>query len=249
MVLEVTAVLCTVAAVWILFGSNQRRMLGLVAGAPERDAGAERDAGKGAADRWSLGPWLRVFAGVAAAALLVALFGAVGGVVAAGAAAFLWFRSRERRKRPERLPVTDDLPVLIGLLASGIRAGVTLPACLTAVSGAARGGLGEELAAVSEQLRLGAEPALAWRRSALPEPLVEVGRDLARATETGAPVADLLDRHVADLRRQVKARTTARIERMGVLVVAPLGLCFLPAFILVGVVPMAADLLTAALSY
>ena len=249
MFFETAAVLCAAAAVWVLFGSNQLRVLGLVAGVPEHAVGAEREAGKGAAARRSSGPWLGVFVGVAAAALLVALFGAVGGVVAAGTGAFLWFRSRERRKRPERLPVTDELPVLIGLLASGIRAGATLPACLTAVSGAARGGLGEELAAVSEQLRLGAEPALAWRRSALPEPLVEVGRDLARAAETGAPVADLLDRHVADLRRRSKARTTARIERMGVLVVAPLGLCFLPAFILVGVVPMAADLLTAALSY
>jgi Flp pilus assembly protein TadB len=243
MVFEVVAVLCAVAAVWVLFGSEQRRMLKLVAGA------SERDAGRSASARRPLGPWLRLFAGMGAAALLVALFGAMGGLAAAGGGAFLWWRDRERRKRPERLPVTDDLPVLIGLIASGIRAGATLPACLTAVSGAARSALGEEIAAVSEQLRLGAEPALAWRRPALPEPLAEIGRDLARAAETGAPVADLLDRHVADLRRQVKARTTARIERMGVLVVAPLGLCFLPAFILIGVVPMAADLLTTALSY
>ncbi|MBB5493788.1 type II secretion system F family protein [Nocardiopsis metallicus] len=243
MVFEVAAVLCAVTAVWVLFGSNQRRVLRLVAAAPEHDAGTRTSA------RRPLGPWLRLFAGLGAATLSVALLGAVGGLAAAGGGAFLWLRARERRRRPERLPVTDDLPVLIGLIASGIRAGVTLPACLTAVSGAARGGLGEEIAAVSEQLRLGAEPALAWRRQALPEPLAEVGRDLIRATETGAPVADQLDRHVADLRRQLKARTTARIERMGVLVVAPLGLCFLPAFILIGVVPMAADLLTTALSY
>lgn len=243
MVFEVVAVLCAVAAVWVLFGSDHRRLLGLVAGVPERGAGRRASA------RRPLGPRILLFAGVGAATLAVALFGAVGGLAAAGVGAFLGLRARERRRRPERLPVTDDLPVLIGLIASGIRAGVTLPTCLNAVAGAARGGLGEELAAVSEQLVLGAEPALAWRRPALPEPLAEVGRDLVRAAETGAPVADLLDRHVADLRRQLKARTTARIERMGVLVVAPLGLCFLPAFILIGVVPMAADLLTTALSY
>ncbi len=262
MYFEVAAVLCPVAAVWVLCGSDRRRALpGLADGgtdaAPRTASGARPSGGGGAgpaADtaeevrRRVVRPWPRVLAGFGAAALLVGLFGTVGVLAAVGVGAFLWVRARRARQRPERLPVTDDLPVLIGLVASGIRAGATVPACLTAVSGAARGGLGAELAAVSERLRLGSEPVLAWQRSALPEPLVEVGRDLARAAETGAPVADLLDRHVTDLRRELKVRTTARIERLGVLVVAPLGLCFLPAFILIGVVPMAAELLSTALS-
>lgn len=258
MFFEVAAVLCAVAAVWALCGSDRSRALGLATGgmAGGTPGGLETAAGPGAAlgeaprstARRTARPWLRFLAGGAAATLLVALLGAVGGLVAVGGGAFLWLRARRARERPDRLPVTDDLPVLIGLIASGIRAGATVPACLTAVSGAARGGLGAELAAVSDRLRLGAEPVLAWQRSALPEPLVEVGRDLARAAETGAPVADLLDRHVADLRRRLRSQTTARIERLGVLVVAPLGLCFLPAFVLIGVVPMAAELLTEALS-
>lgn len=253
MFFEVAAVLCAVSAVWVLCGSDRRRVPGPVTGAEAgagpggRFEGAGRVAGEDARRR-SVRPWLRLLAGIGAAALLAALLGAVGVVAVVCGGAFLWLRVRRARERPERLPVTDDLPVLIGLIASGIRAGATVPACLTAVSGAARDGLGTELAAVSERLRLGSEPVLAWQRSALPEPLVEVGRDLARAAETGAPAADLLDRHVADLRRRLKARTTARIERLGVLVVAPLGLCFLPAFILIGVVPMAAELLTSALS-
>jgi hypothetical protein len=37
-------------------------------------------------------------------------------------------------------------------------------------------------------------------------------------------------------------RAVARSQRVGVLVVAPLGLCFLPAFVLIGVVPLAAGL-------
>ena len=34
----------------------------------------------------------------------------------------------------------------------------------------------------------------------------------------------------------------ARAQRAGVLIAAPLGLCFLPAFVLVGIVPLVATL-------
>ncbi|WP_017606914.1 type II secretion system F family protein [Nocardiopsis alkaliphila] len=233
MVFEVSTIVCTVAAVWVSFG-------------PAR-AAEQRAVAPPRAEGFRSGPWLRVAFSTAVVVAVTALLGAGAGVVVFVGVLLLWWRRLRGRTGPDRLPVTGELPVLIGLIASGIRAGATLPVCLRAVSGAARGSLGEELAAVSEQLRLGAEPAMAWRRSALPEPLVAVGRDLARATETGAPVADLLDRHVRDLRRSLRARSTARIERLGVLVVAPLGLCFLPAFVLIGLVPMAAELLGSAL--
>ncbi|WP_431871113.1 type II secretion system F family protein [Nocardiopsis eucommiae] len=246
MFFEVMAVLFAAGSVWVLCGSDRPRVLREVLGARVRPEG---DHGRGTGLGHGAGPWLRIVALVGGATLLVALLGWTGVLVALGVGAHLWWRSRRGRRRSARLPVTDDLPVLIGLLASGVRAGATLPACLGAVAGAARGDLGTELFAVRDQLRLGAEPALAWERSALPAPLVAVGADLARAAETGAPVADLLDRHVRDLRRRARSAATARVERLGVLVVAPLGLCFLPAFVLIGIVPMAAELLSAALSH
>ena len=232
MFFEVSTVVCVVAAVWVLFGPGA---------GPEQRATVPRA-------KVRVGP--RVWMAVSATAVVsvTALSGMGAGSVVLGVILVLWWRRSRGRSEGGRLPITGELPVLIGLIASGVRAGATLPACLSAVAGAARGRLGEELAAVSEQLRLGAEPATAWRRSALPEPLVAVGRDLARAADTGAPVAGLLDRHVGDLRRTLRARSTARIERLGVLVVAPLGLCFLPAFVLLGLVPMAAELLDSALA-
>lgn len=233
MFFEMATIVCTVAAVWVSFGPARRTEQRAVT--PPRAGGSQ------------VGPWVRVASWTATVVAVTALLGAGAGVVVLVGALLLWWRRLRGRTGPARLPITGELPVLIGLIASGIRAGATLPACLTAVSGTAHGRLGEELAAVSEQLRLGAEPAMAWRRSALPEPLVAVGRDLARAFDTGAPVADLLDRHVRDLRRSLRARSTARIERLSVLVVAPLGLCFLPAFVLIGLVPMAAELLGSAL--
>ncbi|MFD3685791.1 type II secretion system F family protein [Nocardiopsis sp. NPDC058631] len=237
--LTVIAVLFGAAAVWVSTGGG----CGLRTRLPDT----------GGADGPTRRPGLPfralalTLAGVSAVAAAATLFGPVGGVVAVGGCAALGVRARRAGHRAEQLPVTSELPVVIGLLSSGIRAGATLPVCLTAVSRAARGRLGEELGAVADQLRLGADTASAWRRPALPAPLAAVGRDLARAADTGAPVADLVDRHVADLRRALSTRATARVERLGVLVVAPLGLCFLPAFVLIGIVPMAAELLSRAL--
>ncbi|HJE59864.1 MAG TPA: type II secretion system F family protein [Nocardiopsis listeri] len=229
---EGLTVVCVVAAVWVLIPPRPDE---------EREIPPHRRVRPA-------GPVVRVVAATIAVVAVAGMLGPVAGATVLGGVLWVWWRGARARVDPGRLPLSADLPVLIGLIGSGIRAGATLPACLTAVSDAARGPLGDELAAVAERLRLGAEPASAWRRSALPEPLVAVGRDLARAADTGAPVADLLDRHVSDLRRSLRARATARVERLGVLVVAPLGLCFLPAFVLIGLVPMAAELLGSALA-
>ncbi|MEE2039773.1 type II secretion system F family protein [Nocardiopsis sp. CT-R113] len=237
--LTVTAVLFGAAAAWVSTGGG--RVL------RTRLPGTGGDGGPSHRSGLPFRALALTLGGVSAVAAAATLFGPVGGVLAVGGCTALWVRARRAGHRPERLPVTSDLPVVIGLLSSGIRAGATLPVCLTAVSGAARGRLGDELGAVADQLRLGADPVSAWRRSALPAPLAAVGRDLARAADTGAPVADLLDRHATDLRRTLHTRATARVERLGVLVVAPLGLCFLPAFVLIGIVPMAAELLSRAL--
>jgi pilus assembly protein TadC len=47
-----------------------------------------------------------------------------------------------------------------------------------------------------------------------------------------------LGRLADDLRAARAARAEAGAQRLGVLVVLPLGLCFLPAFLLTGVVPV-----------
>lgn len=229
----VVAVVCGVAGVWVALGGGP--------GARLRPPPAPKAPFPG---RLLVVPT----AGAGAVAVAGALFGVLGAIVAVVVGAVWWMRVRGR-SRDERIGLTGDVPVVIGLIAAGMRAGAPLPSCLAAVARAAPGRLGEELASVAERLRLGADPGAAWAGAAgvLPEPLVAAGRDLARAADTGAPVADLLDRHVSDLRRELRSEAAARVERLGVLVVMPLALCFLPSFLLVGVVPMVVDLLSRAL--
>ncbi|MYV62254.1 type II secretion protein F, partial [Streptomyces sp. SID4931] len=65
----------------------------------------------------------------------------------------------------------------------------------------------------------------------------------------GPPAADPIARLAASIRAERAAAAVARAQRAGVLITAPVGLCFLPAFLAVGVAPviigLAGDLLTA----
>jgi hypothetical protein len=100
-----------------------------------------------------------------------------------------------------------------------------------------------------------------WRRTCRPEPRGDVPlvADLmasclaagvsmpsairAAASAAGPAAAPEISRAAERLRMRGNAEAQRRIARAGVWVVLPLGLCFLPAFVLVGVVPVAVGLL------
>ncbi|WP_241521831.1 hypothetical protein [Arthrobacter pityocampae] len=91
-------------------------------------------------------------------------------------------------------------------------------------------------------------PRSAPRRSARgqvdPLPIIEdVRQGLRFGTATGAPSAALLHAHAAQLRRRRNREVDRRAAALGVQLVLPLGLCSLPAFICLGVVPVVLGLL------
>jgi tight adherence protein B len=61
---------------------------------------------------------------------------------------------------------------------------------------------------------------------------------IALAARAGAPVADLLRSEAARLRRVARAEGAARAAALGVRLMLPLGACVLPAFVLLGVMPL-----------
>ncbi|MDA2808222.1 type II secretion system F family protein [Nocardiopsis suaedae] len=159
--------------------------------------------------------------------------------------AVLWLGLRRvagARARQRDARIAAGLPLALDLLVAGVRAGGETGQVLSALSRSIGGPLGEALAEVAERQRLGAAPDRAWRAVGGPPELAALGRTLTRAAETGAPVGDLVAHHAAEARRAAHGRALARTQRTAVLVVAPLGLCFLPAFVLIGVVPLVASL-------
>ena len=75
---------------------------------------------------------------------------------------------------------------------------------------------------------------------ALHPQLGALGRAVQRSSETGASVAEALARLSAELRHGRRAQREALARSVEVKASVPLGLCLLPAFVLIGIVPMIA---------
>ena len=72
-----------------------------------------------------------------------------------------------------------------------------------------------------------------------------IARAVARSSRTGAPLATLLSSAAIDLRAEASAAALVQVRAASVRCVLPLGLCLLPAFGLLGIVPVVAGLLPA----
>ncbi|MDX3237127.1 type II secretion system F family protein [Streptomyces sp. ME03-5709C] len=181
--------------------------------------------------------WLPV-AGVALGAFAL-LGGVPGAAVGLGAA---WaIRRRQRRPRSEEPAVRSRarrrLPLAADLMAACVAAGAGPREAAEAVGPSLGGPLGEALTRAAAELRLGGEPAQCWGRL---DRLGcgELARCMARATTTGVPPVEEIARLAAGCRAEQARNSAVRARRAGVLITAPLGLCFLPAFLLVGVAPV-----------
>ncbi|MFC4563999.1 type II secretion system F family protein [Nocardiopsis mangrovi] len=230
-----------VAAAVLLTGSSRAPVRTRLRALPP---GAERARNRNGRSRGAL---LRVVPILPALTLALIAGPVVGILVGIPVAGVVWRRLARDVSGPgdqERARMVAELPMAVDLLAAGLRAGCAMPDALAAVTRATRGPLGAVLGEVADHLRLGADPGTAWGRVAGPPDVTAVGRVVARAADTGAPVADLLHRQAAEIRAGARNRALARSQRLGVLVVVPLGVCFLPAFVLIGVVPLAAGLIS-----
>ena len=93
---------------------------------------------------------------------------------------------------------------------------------------------------VRAALALGATPQEAWAR--VPTAFAPIAAAICRSQESGAPLAQVLALTAEDLRRAHRGVVQAAARAAGVRVVGPLALCFLPAYLLLGVVPIVASL-------
>jgi pilus assembly protein TadC len=95
----------------------------------------------------------------------------------------------------------------------------------------------DELGAIAERLALGADPAAAWN-VAEASPVHRLARAARRSAHTGASLASVAEATAAEIRASALDLAAARGQRAGVLITGPLGLCFLPAFLALGVAPV-----------
>lgn len=184
-------------------------------------------------------------AGVAVGLLVGPPLGLVAGLALAVTGPRLLGRLEPQAVRAEREQLQQDLPLVLDLLSACLAGGAALPAAAEAVGQAVSGPAGRRLLAVASALAVGSPPAEAWGALAGGDPAARdsdpfgpAARALSRAAEGGAPVAAAVSRLAVQARAEARGRAEQAARRVGVLAVAPLGLCFLPAFVLLGVVPL-----------
>ncbi|MFI7539693.1 type II secretion system F family protein [Actinoplanes sp. NPDC049599] len=184
----------------------------------------------------------RVVIAAAAGLAVVAVVGSWWAVpfgVAAGVGVDQFLRRREPAEvRAARLRAVADLPLGADLLAAVLRAGAPVDRSVSAVAAVLGGPLGERLDRVGRSLRLGAEPAEAWAHLAEVPGADRLVAAAVRSSASGGALAGALTRLADDLRGDRSVAVEAAAHRAGVLIVLPLGLCFLPAFVLAGLVPV-----------
>jgi pilus assembly protein TadC len=178
--------------------------------------------------------------GLAVGALVAVLTGGVpgltGGAVAGGAAALAarrWIRGRgPAPTEPLRLAGTLDL------FAACLRAGLPVATAIAAVSGQLPGTDGHVLTRVADLLATGADAAQAWEPALLNPPTAALARAARRTAGSGAALADAVIGLAVQVRAAAADLAEERAQRAGVLIAGPLGLCFLPAFFCLGVLPV-----------
>jgi Flp pilus assembly protein TadB len=190
--------------------------------------------------------WL--WSGLAGVGAWAFVSGAAGLVAGAVAAVVVWVvlgraETPDQRRRRERL--RTDLPHVVGLLAAAVRSGLPPADGLALVCRALPGPASEALAGLPPRIALGVPPADVWGSLTSEPALAPLGRTLARSARTGEPVGEALERLGRELAARARADVEDKARRVGVLAAVPLGLCLLPAFLLIGIVPVVAGLLTA----
>ena len=128
-----------------------------------------------------------------------------------------------------------DVAATCDLLALALRAGAGLETTLTEVAAASEAPVAVALDALVAARRWGIDPEASGVGGEAWAPLV---RALRLADSAGVPPAGSIRAVAADLREGRQHRLEVATSRLRVQVVLPLGLCFLPAFVLTTVVPV-----------
>jgi pilus assembly protein TadC len=138
------------------------------------------------------------------------------------------------------LAVASSLDVFATCLSSGM-----------AVAGAARAtapfspqSVADVLGRAADLLALGADPAVAWSTAgtAVDDHVEALCRLARRSAASGTALAQAVSELADQSRADAADSAQAAAERASVLIAGPLGVCYLPAFVCLGIVPVVVGL-------
>ncbi|SED77963.1 Type II secretion system (T2SS), protein F [Amycolatopsis tolypomycina] len=176
--------------------------------------------------------------GVSAGVLIGGVAGAVAGAIVT--ATGWWAIRRTRRPRPPAVDIAAKLRLAgtLDLLAACLHAGLPVPTALEAVAGTAPAAVRTALGSTAGLLVLGSRPDEAWASVRAVPGLDELAAAAIRTSRSGAAFATAATDLAARFRDDLATEAEERAERAGVALALPVGLCFLPAFFCLGVLPV-----------
>jgi Flp pilus assembly protein TadB len=141
-----------------------------------------------------------------------------------------------------------DVALAADLVAAGLSAGVPLMGAARATGVAVGGPVGALLSEAAQRHAVGADPEAALAGLLEHPGTARLGRALLRATESGMSPVHVLQAAAAAERGRRRTDRVSRARAAGSLAALPLGLFFLPAFVLVAVVPVVVGALSTVLA-
>jgi pilus assembly protein TadC len=222
---------------WLLIAAA----LALAGGRPRFDVRGEhrrhRDGGA-RVDRRISRRGLGLAAAAAGAASSIAVAGPVTGTLAAGILApMAAILAGKLADRPPPSRPDAAVALALDLAAAALSSGQHVPSALNLTAPVLPGALAAQWRRTAALLALGADPQRAWAALGEHPALAPVAAAARRSADSGARLARTFTQLAEDTRAEVQADALARANRAGVLAMAPLGLCFLPAFLCLGIVP------------
>lgn len=149
----------------------------------------------------------------------------------------VWHPARARPPAPAPGEATvEEAAGALALVAATLRGGSGAVEALEAVGRVVPGPAGRELAVVAAAHRWGEPPDAAWEHVGPGWAAAAVAWHAAH--DAGAAPAGLLVAAARRMREEERRRLEAALQRAGVLLVLPLGLCFLPGFVATTVSPV-----------
>lgn len=197
------------------------------------------------------GVGVRVLLGAAAGVVLVTaglLSGVLGGVAAIGVGAGVFVAAGRVGAGAEasvRAELATALPVICTQLAVCLEAGLPLRNAVAVLGECLGGEPARVLRRLDAAVRLGVPEEQAWTEVGEQHAeLAGLARELRHAASGGVGLATALRQQAVEARAAVRSAAESRARRAGVSIVLPLAVCFLPAFLLVGVVPVVGGVLS-----
>ncbi len=190
-----------------------------------------------------LRPLLAAAAGCGCWVVVGGGLGVVAAPFAAALALLVLHRSVPTAVRREQEEAARELPHLVDLLAATLRSGAAPLDGLATVAAAFPGPAARRVAPMLAAVRFGG--TFGWSDEPPDDGvLAPLVRALARAERSGSSVVDVVEQLADELERESGAAAEDRARRVGVSAAVPLGVCLLPAFLLIGIVPTVAGLLS-----